>query len=132
MQAAILLPKLKVLDEEIRLRQEVTDRYDELLTKAGFHTTPFVEKHNTSAWAQYTVRVNQRERVQAELKVLEIPTAVHYPLPLNKQPAVADEHAHLPVGDAVAQVVMSLPMSTNLELHEQAFVVTTLRNAAKI
>lgn len=132
LQAAILLPKLKTLDEEIGLRQQVTERYDELLTKAGFYTTPFVETHNTSAWAQYTVRVDQRERVQAELKAFEIPTAVHYPLPLNKQPAVADEHAHLPVGDAVAQVVMSLPMSTNLELHDQEFVVTALRNAAKI
>ena len=109
-QAAVLLPKLAVLDEEMRLRQKVADRYGQLLQEAGIQSTPFVEPHNVSAWAQYTIQVSDREAVQEKLKVAGIPTAVHYPIPLNKQPAVADAQAILPVGDAVAQRVMSLPM----------------------
>ena len=71
---------------------------------------PHIEPHNTSAWAQYTLQVPHRDRVQAHLQAAGIPTAVHYPIPLNKQPAVADANVHLPVGDAVAQRVISLPM----------------------
>lgn len=109
-QAAVLLPKLAVLDEEMRSRQLVAQRYGQLLQEAGITSTPFVESHNVSAWAQYTIQVPDREAVQDKLKAAGIPTAVHYPIPLNKQPAVADAQAHLPVGDAVAQRVLSLPM----------------------
>ena len=116
-QAAVLLPKLAVLDEEMRLRQQVADRYGQLLQEVGIQSTPFVEPHNVSAWAQYTIQVSDREAVQEKLKVAGIPTAVHYPIPLNKQPAVADPHAQLPVGDAVAQRVMSLPMGPYMSLH---------------
>ena len=58
-------------------------------------------------------------RSQEQLKQADIPTAVHYPIPLNKQPAVADAAAVLPVGDAVAQRVMSLPMHSYLEKSSQ-------------
>jgi UDP-2-acetamido-2-deoxy-ribo-hexuluronate aminotransferase len=114
LQAAILLPKLAVLDEEMQQRQAVAQRYAHLLQTAGITTTPHIESHNISAWAQYTVRVPERERVQEALKLAGIPTAVHYPIPLNKQPAVADENASLPVGDRVASEVMSLPMSPGI------------------
>ena len=70
----------------------------------------YIEPHNTSAWAQYTIQVANREVLQEKLKHAGIPTAVHYPIPLNKQPAVADSSVRLPVGDAVAQHVISLPM----------------------
>jgi UDP-2-acetamido-2-deoxy-ribo-hexuluronate aminotransferase len=110
LQAAILLPKLEILAEEIELRNQVAERYTLLLNDAGIETTPFIEKHNVSAWAQYTIRVDKREMVQAKLKGAGIPTAVHYPTPLNKQPAVADDAVSLPVGDDVAEKVMSLPM----------------------
>jgi UDP-2-acetamido-2-deoxy-ribo-hexuluronate aminotransferase len=110
LQAAILLPKLEILAEEIELRNQVAERYTLLLNDAGIETTPFIEKHNVSAWAQYTIRVDKREMVQAKLKGAGIPTAVHYPIPLNKQPAVADDAVSLPVGDDVAEKVMSLPM----------------------
>jgi UDP-2-acetamido-2-deoxy-ribo-hexuluronate aminotransferase len=78
-------------------------------------TTPYLDPHNTSAWAQYTIQVPHRESLQEQLKQAGIPTAVHYPIPLNKQPAVADATAQLPVGDAVAQRVMSLPMHPYLD-----------------
>ncbi len=110
LQAAILLPKLEIFAEEIELRNRVAQRYTELLSGAGISSTPFVESHNISAWAQYTVRVENRDQVQQQLKEAGIPTAVHYPIPLNKQPAVADACASLPVGDEVAGNVMSLPM----------------------
>lgn len=77
---------------------------------------PHLDPHNTSAWAQYTIQVPNREALQEQLKQAGIPTAVHYPIPLNKQPAVADATAQLPVGDTVAQRVMSLPMHPYLDV----------------
>lgn len=126
LQAAILLPKLAILDSENQQRQLVAKRYNQLLETAGIHTTPYVEVHNVSAWAQYTIRVNYRDQLQSDLKNQGIPTAVHYPIPLNKQPAVADAQAELRVGDEVAQQVMSLPMSPTLSSADQAQVVRHL------
>ena len=114
LQAAILLPKLEVLNTEMQARQRVADEYARLLTQAGI-TPPHVDTHNTSAWAQYTVQVPNRQQLQDKLKAQDIPTAVHYPIPLNLQPAVADLKAHLPMGDAVAQRVVSLPMHPYLD-----------------
>jgi UDP-2-acetamido-2-deoxy-ribo-hexuluronate aminotransferase len=126
LQAAILLPKLAVLDEEMAARQQVANRYTQLLNQAGIATTPHIEAHNQSAWAQYTVQVNNREQVQERLKQAGVPTAVHYPIPLNKQPAVADTAAQLPAGDAVAQRVMSLPMHPGMDADTQASIVRAL------
>ena len=145
LQAAILLPKLEIFAEEIALRNQVAQKYQELLatepTKKNISDfsvnsvdsvanakiiTPFVEEHNISAWAQYTVRVKNRDQVQQQLKEAGIPTAVHYPIPLNKQPAVADSSVRLPVGDAVAERVMSLPMHPYMTQEEQQRVVSAL------
>lgn len=109
LQAAILLPKLEILPRELEQREQVVQDYGRFLGEAGI-PTPFVESHNRSAWAQYTIQVDGRDKVQAALKKQGIPTAVHYPLPLNKQPAVADLHAQLFIGDSIAERVMSLPM----------------------
>jgi UDP-2-acetamido-2-deoxy-ribo-hexuluronate aminotransferase len=98
-----------------------------MLNEVGIDTTPFVERHNMSAWAQYTVRVDNREAVQAKLKEAGIPTAVHYPIPLNKQPAVADKAANLPVGDEMAASVMSLPMHPYLSEKDQLKVIGALK-----
>ena len=125
LQAAILLPKLAVLDEEIAQRQQVAERYATLLQQAPTITLPHIEPHNTSAWAQYTVQVPNREELQEKLKVQGIPTAVHYPIPLNQQPAVADLQAHLPVGDAVAKKVISLPMHPYLDEASIGAIATT-------
>ena len=119
LQAAILLPKLAVLDNEMQLRNEVAARYSSALNVAGITTTPFIEAHNVSAWAQYTIRVPNRETFQEKLKAMGIPTAVHYPIPLNRQPAVADTSAVLPIGDSVAEDVVSLPMHPYLSAESQ-------------
>ncbi|EGG99180.1 DegT/DnrJ/EryC1/StrS family protein [gamma proteobacterium IMCC2047] len=129
LQAAILLPKLALFPRELELRQKVAEQYTQQLNKAGIETTPYLEPHNTSAWAQYTIRVDSREELQAKLQEAGIPSAVHYPIPLNKQPAVADNNVSLPVGDQIAEVVMSLPMHPYLSGPEQEEIVSALGDA---
>lgn len=127
LQAAILLPKLEILDDEMKARQQVATTYTKLLIEAGITTTPFIKEGNISAWAQYTIQVENREMVQAHFKANDIPTAVHYPIPLNKQPAVASD-AVLPVGDAIAENVMSLPMHPYLNSNSQEFICNTIKD----
>lgn len=129
LQAAILLPKLAAFDQEISLRQQVADRYMEIMREYQEVVLPVVESHNASVWAQFTVRVNKRDTVQKNLQLAGVPTAVHYPIPLNKQPAVADDMAKLAVGDLVAAQVMSLPMhpwldsATQLQIAEKLALI---------
>jgi UDP-2-acetamido-2-deoxy-ribo-hexuluronate aminotransferase len=88
-----------------------------------------LEPHNVSVYAQYTVRVDRRELLQEKLKIVGVPTAVHYPIPLNKQPAVQDLSISLPIGDEMATQVMSLPMSPTLTSAQQVEVVQALTTA---
>lgn len=139
LQAAILLPKLAIFEEEVALRQQVAANYAHLFTSlrgaadAVIHTPdnaiqpPYIEPNNTSVYAQYTIQVQDREALQATLKTAGVPTAVHYPIPLNMQPAVADPAANLPVGDAVAKKVMSLPMHPYLGIATQQAIVFALQ-----
>ena len=129
LQAAILLPKFDIFPEEVRLRQQVAERYGRLLAEAGIDTSPHIEPHNTSVYAQYTIQVSDRDSVQKALKGAGVPTAVHYPIPLNKQPAVADPDAQLVVGDRVAERVLSLPMHPYLSRDDQQAVVAALQGA---
>ena len=137
LQAAILLTKLGIFDEEMALRQQVAERYAALLPlppgKGGGEgphiTIPHVEPHNRSAWAQYTIQLSNRDSVQEKLKAAGIPTAVHYPIPLNQQPAVADPAARLPVGDGVVQRVLSLPMHPYLDEDGIQRIVRALHSA---
>jgi UDP-2-acetamido-2-deoxy-ribo-hexuluronate aminotransferase len=125
-QAAILLPKLNLFDEEVAKRQQVAQYYEKSLHSAGVRTTPYIEQYNTSVFAQYTIRVSNRDTVQASLREQGIPTAVHYPIPLNKQPAVADVTSKLLIGDRVATEVISLPMSPYLGKDDQDKIVDAL------
>ncbi|WP_290485721.1 DegT/DnrJ/EryC1/StrS family aminotransferase [Idiomarina sp. UBA3162] len=131
-QAAILLPKLDILDSEIQARNLVADRYRQLFDSEKGVISPKVESHNYSAWAQYTIRVDSREHVQSYLKEQGIPTAVHYPVPLNKQPAVADSEAKLPVGDMVAEQVMSLPMHPYMTEDDYQAIASSLQSALSL
>jgi UDP-2-acetamido-2-deoxy-ribo-hexuluronate aminotransferase len=132
LQAAILLPKLAVLHQELELRQHTSKQYESLLKKAGIHATPFIEKGNISAWGQYTIRVSNRDKVQERLRVEGIPTVVHYPIPVNKQPAIVDLDVYLPVSDQLASDVLSLPMHPYLKNSHIEFVVSTLAQASNI
>lgn len=139
MQAAILLPKLEIFENEIQLRQEVAKYYSKKITekiddKTSKHSdyllsAPHISSWNTSVFAQYTVRVKNRECVQAALLKAGIPTAVHYPIPLNKQPAVADTSVSLPIGDQAAEQVLSLPMHPYLLSQDVDIIVNNLTNS---
>lgn len=130
-QAAILLPKLAILDDERALRQRVADRYSKLLNGIGVEITPFICAGNESIWAQYTIQVKNREHILSSLKKDGVPAVVYYPMPLNHQPAVADATAILPNGDRVAQEVMSLPMGPYLTTSDQDAVISALKAALK-
>lgn len=130
-QAAVLLPKLRILDSEIDARQEAATTYDSLLQAAGLSIAPIVIQGRQSAWAQYTVRLANRARVQEIMQEEGIPTAVHYPLPLNKQPAVADGEIKLTHGDAAAGQVLSLPMHPYITQTEQQRVIAVLAKVAE-
>ena len=130
LQAAILLPKLAILEEEMQLRQKVAQMYTTALQAAGL-AAPFIEPHNRSAYAQFTIRIKNRAAVQTALKEAGIPTAVHYPIPLNKQPAVASD-VSLPVGDLVAEEVLSLPMHPYMTQEQVQQVVAALKSALNV
>lgn len=125
-QAAILLAKLEIFDEDINTRQVVGSRYTELLSQVSDVIIPYIEPHNISAYAQYTIQVDHREQLQKRLQALDIPTTVHYPLPLNRQPAVRDDLCRVPVGDRLAERVLSLPFYPELDAKQQQRIIASL------
>lgn len=127
LQAAILLPKLEILNDEILSRNQVSEVYSSAFCDTEI-ITPFVEEHNQSAWAQYTIQVKNREELQEKLLNENIPTAIHYPTPLNKQPAVAEEGQVLKVGDSVAKNVLSIPMHPYMGKEQLELVSNIIRN----
>jgi len=89
--------------------------------------TPFIEEGNSSVYAQYTIQVNNRARVQEKLKAKGIPTAVHYPIPLHKQPVFMDQNISLPISEGLSERVLSLPMHPLLDIETQQIIVTALK-----
>lgn len=110
-QAAVLLEKLAVFPEEIQQRQQVADCYAQYLGDAVI--TPVAAPGYTSVYAQYTIQVDHRSDVVDGLSAAGVPSAIHYPVPLNKQPAVANSTFRaldLSISDRLSDRVMSLPM----------------------
>jgi UDP-2-acetamido-2-deoxy-ribo-hexuluronate aminotransferase len=131
-QCAVVLAKLPRFDWEIERRIALGRRYDALL---GARARPIrVRADRTSAYAQYTVRVQERDRLQEALKAKGIPTAVHYPLSLHQQPAYANAHRgeSFPVSEKLAREVLSLPMSADLAESDQEKVASALKEALQI
>lgn len=131
-QAAILIEKMKIFPNEVLLRQKVAQRYDELLSPLV--KTPFVHSYNTSVYAQYTIEVNDRDNFQQLMQDAGIPTAVHYPIPLHQQTAMAYlgySAGDLPYSEKASQGVISLPMHPYLQEEEQMNVVKAVKNALK-
>jgi UDP-2-acetamido-2-deoxy-ribo-hexuluronate aminotransferase len=114
LQAAILLAKLDVFDRELIARDEVANAYTGALlalAKKGKLRLPELQPGRTSAWAQYTVEVDNREAVSKAMGEAGVPTAVHYPIPMHKQPVFASHAAQtLPHAEAAAACVLSLPL----------------------
>ena len=127
-QAAVLLSKLEVFEDEIARRQRVADRYAELLAGARCEL-PHPSKFGRSVYAQYTVLVDDRDSVREALRARGIPTAVHYPIPVNRQPAYLDAEAMVPVSERLAERVLSLPMHPYLEPEAQQRVVDAMMAA---
>ena len=129
LQAAVLLAKLERFDWELQRRAEIGARYTRLLQAVAEQVT--VRPDRNSVYAQFTVMVDRRAEVQAALKAAGVPTAVHYPKPLNEQPA----YAHwccpgcTPVSARLAGRVLSLPMSADLTGADQDRVVAALAQA---
>jgi len=129
LQAAVLLAKLEIFEHEIEQRQNVAAHYGELLEQAGIRSAPQIAAHNTSVYAQYTIRSVERQRLQQRLHNAGIPTMVHYPLPLHHQPAVACKRTALPVSEETARQVISLPMHPYLSQRQQQIIVEALQDS---
>jgi UDP-2-acetamido-2-deoxy-ribo-hexuluronate aminotransferase len=141
-QAAVLLAKLEVFTNELRLRREVASRYD-LFFKGmtvssdyaenwpGLVSAPFVAPYSISVYAQYTLQVSNRADFIAKCDAKDIPTAIHYPIPLNKQPAVRDNNTRLPIGSALSEKVVSIPMHPYLSESDQTSLLTKVRDILK-
>ena len=124
LQAAILNIKLKYYPKDLALRQDVAAKYTKAL-KGKDLILPFIDENATSAWAQYSVRVKNREKVQSSLKEEGIPTAVHYPMPLHLQECfkyLGYMEGDFPLSEAVAKEIMSLPMNPYLTDEEIDYI----------
>lgn len=122
-QAAVLNVKLNHYDSDLALRQEVARKYDTLLHHR--FPIPSIATDRTSAYAQYSIRVQNRDAVQARLNASGIPTAVHYPMPLHLQECFAYlgySRGDFPISEAVANDILSLPMNPFLNDHEISYI----------
>jgi UDP-2-acetamido-2-deoxy-ribo-hexuluronate aminotransferase len=134
LQAAVLLAKLERFDWELQRRRELGARYGQLLADVPSVKTLTVRPDRDCVWGQYTVFVPRRAQVQAVLQSLGIPSAVHYPKPLHRQPAYAEcaAGATCPVSEQVAEQVLSLPISADLSYDDQTRVVRALAAATQV
>lgn len=129
LQAAILLAKLEALPNELKLRNKVANKYDIALGDAVM--LPYIEPHNSSAYAQYTIQVSNRDYVKNYLQREGIPTAIHYPTPIHKQPILQEMTGRLnfPVAEQAATRVISLPFHPYLDEKEISKVVQAVQEA---
>ncbi|MBL8324456.1 MAG: DegT/DnrJ/EryC1/StrS family aminotransferase [Rubrivivax sp.] len=132
-QAAVLLGKLERFEWELERRATIGARYERMLAGVAGCERVVVRADRNSVYAQYTVKVAARGEVQAALQAAGVPTAVHYPKPLHRQPAYAQYAGTDPctVSDREAARVVSLPMSADLTEADQDRVVEALRQALK-
>ncbi|MEJ5998985.1 DegT/DnrJ/EryC1/StrS family aminotransferase [Paucibacter soli] len=130
LQCAVVLAKLERFDWEIERRLAIGERYQELLADLPVQRLS-VRGNRDCVWAQFTLQLDQREAIIKLLNGAGIPTAIHYPRPLHRQPAYErfGQGQVLPHAEAAAQRVMSLPMSADLSEAQQDVVVAALRLA---
>lgn len=127
LQAAILLAKLEVFDQEVVARQKVGAKYSAALK--GAVEVPYVAPECTSVWAQYSVLSERRGELQGKLKEAGIPSAVYYPLPLHLQAAFAHlghQKGDFPLSEQASDRIFSLPMHPYLTAADQDCIIETL------
>lgn len=130
LQAAILRPKLRRLDEYIRKRREAAAYYDNQLKDVDWIVTPLPATYSTHVFHQYTVQLMQksREALAAHLAGHGIPTMVYYPVALHQTAGYYHNSKSLPVSEALAQKVLSLPMHTELTMDQLEFICDSVKN----
>jgi UDP-2-acetamido-2-deoxy-ribo-hexuluronate aminotransferase len=129
-QAAILLAKFPHFPKEVQLREEIGARYTRLLKDTC--ETPKIQMGNTHVYAQYTIRIQDREKLQEKLQENGIPTAVYYPVCLHEQPVYAHlgySRGSFPVAEKAGSEVLSLPMHPWLESEDQDKIVETIKQS---
>ncbi|HEY5760471.1 MAG TPA: DegT/DnrJ/EryC1/StrS family aminotransferase [Steroidobacter sp.] len=140
LQAAVLLAKMEIFPDEVDARIKIGARYSQLINEAFAKesepsrkvVTPYIAPNCTSVYAQYTVEVADRAKVEQGMKARGVPTAVHYPVPLHLQPVFANLGQGVgtfPVSEAVGNRVLSLPMHPYLTEAHQAQVVNALKES---
>jgi UDP-2-acetamido-2-deoxy-ribo-hexuluronate aminotransferase len=130
LQAAIMLGKWPGFAEEVKSRERLGARYSEKLS--ALCATPTIRVGNTHVYAQYTLRVPNRDALGEALKSLGIPTAVYYPKCLHEQPVfshLGHQYGDFPAAEAASREVISLPLNPYLTQAEQDFVISGVREA---
>lgn len=131
LQASILIEKLSIFEQEIEARNRIAAHYAQGL--ADIATIPTIPHGLVSVWAQYTLKIEERERFAAEMKAQGIPTAVYYPTPLHLQTGYRNHPVvpgGLPVSERLSRQVISLPMHPYLDLATQDRIIEAARGAA--
>ena len=119
-QCAIVNAKLKHYKKDLALRQEVAKQYDKALQDRDV-ITPFIDKRVSSVFAQYSLRVKNRDKLQQKLTTNNIPTAIHYPKPLHLQECFSYleyNRGDFPIAEMISKEIISLPMNPYLGLDE--------------
>jgi UDP-2-acetamido-2-deoxy-ribo-hexuluronate aminotransferase len=134
MQAAILLAKFEVFEDELKARDRIAKAYITKIQQAlgSKVKTPVVRDKQFSAWAQFTVSLEKRDEVAKHLGEMGVPTAVHYPRPLHLQPAFSAlgyQEGAFPLSEKAGKSVMSLPMHPYLSDEDQNYIVDSLKKA---
>jgi UDP-2-acetamido-2-deoxy-ribo-hexuluronate aminotransferase len=127
LQAAVLLAKLEIFDQEVTARQRVARQYSQALHPVV--EVPFVDPACTSVWAQYSVLSPHRELLLQKLQEAQIPTAIYYPLPLHLQRAFAHlgyKQGDFPVSERASRRIFSLPMHPYLGPADQEKIIQVL------
>lgn len=133
LQAAVLNVKMKTFPQEVKKRVELGKRYDALLQNSAI-SIPAVRADRLSVYAQYSVRVKNRDAVIKALNEHKIPTSIHYPMPLHLQECFKNfgyKKGDFPVAEKVADEIFSLPMSPFLTEAQQNYIAKHLLQAVK-
>ena len=128
-QAAILLAKLPYYKKELGEREKVANSYSNKIKSNA--TLPIIRLNRSSVWAQYTVRVNNRDEVKKKLQDNGIPTAIYYPVPLHLQECFQPLNYKIkdfPLAEEASNCVLSLPMNAYLSDDNISYIATTLND----
>lgn len=132
LQAAVLLAKLEIFEEELELRNQVAERYTEGLK--DHIRVPLIKKSRTSVWAQYSIMHDSRDQLSVALKAKGIPTMIYYPVPLHLQKVFSTlgyTKGDLPISEDAAGKILSLPMHPYLRQDAQMHIISSIIEGVK-